>query len=91
MTEDMTDLISLARLRTIALNIPCGWCDAKPGEPCKSKEGETYQIGNLPIRVHIARIAPVWVIYKIGYSHGRRAMKTEIAIKEMERGLSSEV
>jgi hypothetical protein len=61
----------------IVLAIPCEHCRARAGEPCRNRDGESL-FERLPIRVHIHRIAPVWVIYKVGYHAGGRDMKEKL-------------
>ena len=62
----------------VVLAIPCDFCRARAGETCKKRNGEALYEG-LPVRVHIQRIAPVWVIYKVGYLAGRRDMKEKMS------------
>jgi len=76
--------IDVPRLKNLVLNIPCAHCGARVGEPCRTQEGELTST-ELPLLAHIARIAPVWAIYKIGFQHGRRSMK-QIIDKERQRG-----
>ena len=78
MTDDMEVPVSVPALRMIALNIPCDRCKAGVGDACRKPSGESLWKDGLPTRVHVQRVAPVWVIYKIGYRHGRRDMKKEI-------------
>ena len=59
-------------------NIPCEGCKASVGEPCRNKDGEPLWDVGLPVLVHAARVAPIWVVYQIGYRHGRRDMKKEL-------------
>jgi hypothetical protein len=73
----MTALIENEEVRAIAMNIPCDWCKAGPQEPC-TQDGEPLPTEQLPFPVHIARVAPIWVIYKVGYRQGCRDMKREI-------------
>jgi hypothetical protein len=64
-------------LSQIVLSIPCSRCHAKAGQPCRKRDGESLYEG-LPVRTHAHRITVVWVIYKIGYHHGRRDIKKEM-------------
>lgn len=74
--EGITE-ISGDLLCKVVLAIPCDFCRARAGETCKKRSGEVlYE--DLPVRVHIQRIAPVWVIFKVGYHVGRRDMKEKL-------------
>ena len=68
-------------LNKVVLAIPCDFCRARAGDSCKKRSGETLYEG-LPVRVHIQRIAPVWVIYKVGYLAGRRDMKEKLSAND---------
>lgn len=78
MTEDHTTEIRGEVLAKIVLTIPCEACQACIGEHCKKRGGEVLQTG-LPVRVHVQRVAPVWVIYQVGYQQGRRDMKEKLS------------
>lgn len=69
--------ITIDQVYALALNIPCDWCKASPGDPCVTKAGKPY--GKW---VHGCRIAPMWVAYQSGYHRGRQEMKTEIESRE---------
>lgn len=68
----------------IVLTIPCAACKARTGEHCRKRGGEAIREG-LPVRVHVQRIAPVWVIYKIGYAAGSRDMREQLNRRQHAR------
>jgi hypothetical protein len=78
-SPDIAVPVSSEKLRMLVLNIPCEACQAEAGENCRVTLAT--EIG---ASFHMERVAPVWVIYRIGYQHGRRMMK-----KEIERGSTS--
>jgi hypothetical protein len=55
-------LVHTERVRALSLSFPCADCEARVGLPCVGSRSEGF--------VHYSRLAPVWVIYKIGFAAG---------------------
>jgi hypothetical protein len=75
--DEFTTMVRGDLLRQIVLHIPCAHCKADVGEPCTTKEGD--ELPDIPVEIHVSRIAPVWAIYKVGYHKGRRDMKEKMS------------
>jgi hypothetical protein len=66
-------------LMGMVLSVPCDLCRARVGVHCRIPEGEgLYEEEGFPFRVHVHRVTPVYMIYKLGYRIGSRDTKERL-------------
>jgi hypothetical protein len=76
----MVTTITGETLIGLVLSIPCDYCRARVGDHCKTRDGEVLLLEEgFPVPVHVHRVTPVYLIFRLGYRHGRRDMKKKLS------------